>query len=80
MSLLTESRLPPCSVGVGDGNQCLGVAVLDPHVEWMRWCSICDSEQIFVAGWQCNSGLVGCCLGCGDERVEPFSRVNGKAA
>jgi hypothetical protein len=47
-------------------------------VEWMRFCFVCDSEQIFVAGWECERGLVGCCLGCGDERIAPFTRMTSE--
>jgi len=53
---------------------------LPTHVQFTRFCPKCDSEQIFVAAWECAAGLVGCCLGCGDERIAPFTRVNGEAA
>jgi hypothetical protein len=82
MSLRIEFRFPPCSVGRNDEDGCAptGIAVLETHVEWMRFCEICDSEQVFVAGWQCATGLVGCCLGCGNERVAPFTRTTSEVA
>jgi len=46
----------------------------------MRFCLVCEREEIFVAGWQCERGLVGCCMGCGDERVIPFTRTNSEVA
>lgn len=53
---------------------------LEPQPQFMRYCEKCDSEQIFLAGWACEQGLVGCCLGCGDERIAPFTRANSEAA
>lgn len=55
------------------------VGEIDPlatPVEFMRFCPKCDTEQIFVAKWQCEQGLVGCCQHCGDERIAPFTRTN----
>ncbi len=72
---------PTAGVESGDRSpQCRGlraasVAVLDQFVEFSRFCFICDSEQIFRAGWECDSGLLGCCLGCGDERIAPWTRT-----
>jgi hypothetical protein len=58
-----------------------GISVLDSDVyRDMRWCSKCGGEQIFVMVYEFASGRVGCCLGCGDERVELFTRTVGKAA
>lgn len=56
------------------------IAPLETHVQFLRFCLKCDSEQLFVAAWQCDSGLVGCCQGCGDERIAPFTRVNSEVA
>jgi RNase P subunit RPR2 len=50
------------------------------QVQFMRFCEKCGSEQIFVASWSNEYGLVGCCLGCGDESLVPYSRVNSEAA
>ena len=85
MTLLTEKPWSPSSVGLEGGDTAKGVAALEiselsPSVEWMRFCVVCDSEQRFVAGWICDLGLVGCCSGCGDERVLPFTRMNSEVA
>lgn len=53
---------------------------LRTQVEFTRFCEKCDSGQIFRAGWECDAGLIGCCLGCGDERIAPFTRVNSEVA
>jgi len=57
-------------------------AVLDlpTKVEFMRWCEVCQQIERFVAAWECTYGLVGCCLGCGDERVMLWSRTNSEVA
>jgi len=52
---------------------------LQTRVEFMEFCAHCDSEQIFVAAWDCQAGLVGCCIGCGDERIAPFTRAISEA-
>jgi hypothetical protein len=52
------------------------IANIEPPIEWMRYCSICDKETEFIADRVCLSGLVGNCLGCGDERISPYSRMN----
>jgi hypothetical protein len=57
-----------------------GVAALETRVEFQRFCEKCDCLQTFVAGWECQEGLVGVCLGCGDERVMPFTRTIGVSA
>ena len=81
MNLPTEASLPPQSVGVRGGDSLGGeIAVLDSRVEFMQFCPKCDCVQQFVAGWECDLGLVGCCLGCGDERVARFTRVNSEVA
>lgn len=64
----------------GDGYLRRGVAALDPWVQFMQFCPKCEFEQIFVAAWQCEFGLLGVCLGCGDERIAGFSRVTGEVA
>ncbi len=57
------------------------VVVLDPEVyQDMRWCAKCAGEQIFVEVYEFESGRVGVCLGCGDESVVRFSRVNSEVA
>jgi hypothetical protein len=47
-------------------------------IQFMRYCAHCDALTIFVAGWACDAGLMGCCLGCGEERIAPFTRVNSE--
>lgn len=79
MTLLTENPAPPSwSVSLEDGGR--GVAVLETPRQDMRFCEVCECEQIFVAGWECQFGLLGCCLGCGAEQLIPFSRVNSEVA
>jgi hypothetical protein len=86
MTLLTEIRQSPRSVGLEGGGATVGgtaaleISTLAPWVEWMRFCPVCDSEQRFVAGWICDLGLVGCCSTCGDERILPFTRMNSEVA
>ena len=46
----------------------------------MRWCANCGGEQIFVPVSECEAGRVGFCLGCGDERIERFTRVTNTEA
>jgi sulfite reductase beta subunit-like hemoprotein len=58
----------------------LATSPLPITIQFMRYCENCDREQIFIAGWECEVGLVGCCLGCGDERIAPFTRVTEKVA
>jgi hypothetical protein len=76
MSLPTENIVPFVLGGSEDGT-----AVLDSDkYRDMRWCANCAGEQVFVEVFEFESGRVGVCLGCGQERVIPFSRVNGKTA
>ena len=84
MTLPTE-RFPknPESVGIGDGDGTLGrgVAVLDSRVyRDMRWCMKCEALEEFVECYECDEGRVGVCLGCGDERIALFTRVNSEVA
>lgn len=46
----------------------------------MRWCPNCAGEQIFVPVYECDAGRVGFCLGCGEEKIAPFTRVNSEVA
>jgi hypothetical protein len=54
--------------------------VLPVWVQEMRHCENCGGPQIFVIAWEFDGGRVGCCLGCGDERIERFTRTTGEAA
>ena len=49
-------------------------------LEWMRYCPVCDSEQVFVATCFVANGLLGKCAKCDDERVVPYTRTNSEAA
>ncbi len=84
MTSLTEptSIRTPVSAEGGDPHfpESHRIAVLAHFVEFMRFCRVCDREQIFRAGWQVDSGLLGCCLGCGDERVVEWTRTNSEVA
>jgi hypothetical protein len=56
------------------------VAPLDPFLyQRMRWCGNCGGEQVFVEVFECEAGRMGFCMGCGNERVIPFSRTNSEA-
>lgn len=46
----------------------------------MVWCSNCGGARIFLPVFEFEGGRVGCCLGCGDERIAPFTRTNSEAA
>lgn len=76
MTFATETPIPPASVSIPDHD----AARLELPIEWMRFCYVCNSDKLFVAYGVCSSGLVGCCLGCGDERIAPFTRVNSEVA
>lgn len=53
---------------------------LDRTVEFMRWCDVCEALEQFTAAWQCEAGLLGCCRGCGDERIAPWTRTTEACA
>ena len=46
------------------------------YVEWMRYCELCDSEQLFIAKESCSLGLIGRCQKCGDAKVGRWTRAN----
>jgi len=63
-----------------EGSGFQAVAPLDSDVcRDMRWCINCGGQQIFVEVFETDFGRVGCCLGCGEERVIRFSRTNSEA-
>lgn len=69
--------LNPQSAGAERSDR--GVAPLDPEIyREMRFCPICECEEEFVEVFTFCCGRVGVCLGCGDEKVLPFSRTNGE--
>jgi|HubBroStandDraft_2_1064218.scaffolds.fasta_scaffold161375_2 hypothetical protein len=83
MSLLTDNSAPPCgsvSLRGRDGDVPTDIAVLNSDIcRDPRWCPNCGGEQTFVAVYEFHEGRFGFCLGCGDERLVPFSRVNSEA-
>lgn len=55
-------------------------ARLEPFLyQSMRWCARCAGEEIFVPVFECHAGRVGLCLGCGEEKLIPFSRMTEAA-
>jgi len=44
---------------------------------FIDYCEICDAQELFVVG---GLGLLARCMGCGDERVILYSRMNSEAA
>jgi hypothetical protein len=44
---------------------------------FIDFCEICDAQELFVVG---GLGLLARCMGCGDERVILYSRMNSEAA
>lgn len=60
------------------GSGCAGnsVAPLDSQIyRETLYCPVCECEEEFRTMIEFVSGRIGVCLGCGDERVVPFSRV-----
>jgi hypothetical protein len=56
-------------------------AVLDSSIyQDMCWCFKCGGERVFLLVYEFEGGRVGVCLGCGDERIAPFTRTTGEAA
>jgi len=78
----TESAPNPPSVGREDGGaggEAIAPAVLDvldqDVYRDMRWCPNCAGEKVFVEVYEFESGRMGVCLGCGEERVVRFTRM-----
>jgi hypothetical protein len=79
MALLTAPIATAPTVS-SEGSGFPVVAPLDPFLyQGMRWCVNCAGEQVFVEVFECEAGRVGFCMGCGNERVIPFSRTNSEA-
>jgi hypothetical protein len=55
------------------------ITPLKTEVRFMRYCETCDTEETFVAAWSCDAGLVGCCIGCGAERIARFTHSSEAA-
>ena len=49
-----------------------------PIYQEMFWCSDCGGEQIFFPIYEFEAGRVGCCLGCGEEKVRWFTRTTAE--
>lgn len=73
------SSTNPLSLGVEREPRIL-ITALETVVEWMRYCSTCDSEQTFIADRQCEYGLIGRCFRCDEERIARYTRANSEAA
>ncbi len=54
--------------------------LLETRVEFMTHCLVCERDQPFIAEWECMTGLVGCCIGCGTPRIAPFTRAISEVA
>jgi hypothetical protein len=46
----------------------------------MRWCSKCGGLQLCLEIYESDGGRLISCQGCGDERIERFTRTTGEAA
>lgn len=44
----------------------------------MSWCGKCGGPRIFVEIFEFESGRVGYCLGCGEERIAVFTRTTSE--
>jgi hypothetical protein len=83
MTSPTDNMVPPCPVvGNQDGERLSGeeIAVLasleiDPPRRVMLPCYQCGRETEFLAQFEMANGLWGCCLGCGEERLVPYTRT-----
>ncbi|HEY1800046.1 MAG TPA: hypothetical protein VGG46_03845 [Terriglobales bacterium] len=54
---------------------------LDPWLyQDMRWCVNCGGLQLLIAIFEIESGRLGVCMGCGEEKFLPFTRTIGEAA
>lgn len=75
MTLLPDPIVTPHTTG-SLGGSVSAVASLDPFVyREMRWCEACEADEEFWTLAEFVAGRIGMCLGCGDEKVIPFSRV-----
>ena len=44
------------------------------------WCPNCGGLQTFVEVFEIESGRVGFCMGCGDEKFVAFTHATAEAA
>jgi hypothetical protein len=81
ISLPTDNPLSMLPYSVGGES---GVVVLPRQAaalalflyQDMRWCPECGGEQLFIAMLETDFGRVGLCMGCGQEKVQKFTRTN----
>lgn len=71
---------PPGAAGRSGNPGRIRFALLEVPRQWMRYCWRCESDEMFIAGWECELGLVGYCLGCSEESIAPFTRSTTEAA
>ena len=57
------------------------VVTLEP---WLyqdnHWCVHCGGIRIAIAVFEIESGRIALCMGCGEEKFQPFTRVTGEVA
>lgn len=73
------------SLGVEDGEVPIAAAahsslqpfaVLDLPLEDQLWCDVCECEEKFTRVFVVPGlGMLGCCIGCGNERVIRYTRT-----
>ena len=57
------------------------ISALDPLLyQDMRWCANCGGEKVSLPIFEFDGGRLVVCLGCGEEKVVPFSRAVSEAA
>jgi hypothetical protein len=79
MTLLTDAPDSPHAVSKEGGGES-DFAVLGLIHQEPRWCANCGGEQTFIPVYEIEHGRVGYCLGCGEEKLVPFTRTNSEAA
>ncbi len=85
MTLSTEKPSLPGSVGHEGGvplerAAALAIRILEPNVEFMRFCERCQEERQFICAWFSLEGLIGRCLYCGRPDVAEYTRASSEAA
>jgi hypothetical protein len=78
MSTPIQSEVPPIVAPEEPTAQIIGRLFVP--VEFMRFCSACDSEQRFIADQVCATGLVGRCSKCDEVWVAEWTRTTTEAA
>lgn len=59
----------------------LPTATLDPwKYQDMAWCVNTGGPQILISVYEIESGRLALCLGCGEEKFLPFTRMTAEAA